>query len=81
VPSSKGGQDIWMNVVSACSKCNQKKDDLTLQESGMTLLYAPYIPSRAEHLILANRRILADQMEFLLSFIDEKSRVHNKMKV
>ena len=27
-------------------------------------LYAPYIPNKAEYLILTNRRILADQMEF-----------------
>ena len=75
IPRSRGGADIWMNVVTACGKCNQKKDDKTLEEAGLELLYAPYIPSRAEHLILANRSILADQMEFLLSFVDEKSRV------
>lgn len=75
IPRAKNGQDIWMNVVTACAHCNQKKDDKTLEEAGMQLLYAPYIPSRAEHLILANRNILADQMEFLLAFVDEKSRI------
>ena len=33
----------------------------------MELLYAPYVPNKAEYLILTNRRILADQMEFLKS--------------
>lgn len=75
MPRSKGGADVWMNVVTCCAKCNQKKDDKTLDEAGLQLLYAPYVPSRAEHLILANRNILADQMEFLLAFVDEKSRV------
>lgn len=78
-PRSKGGPDTWMNVVTCCSRCNQKKDDKTLAEAGLTLLYAPYIPSRAEHLILANRNILADQMEFLLSFVDEKSRLRENV--
>jgi len=73
----KEGQnlDVWMNVVSCCAKCNQKKDDRTPQQAGMELLFTPYVPSRAEHLILANRNILADQMEFLLSFVDEKSQL------
>ena len=74
-PKSKGGADVWENVVTACHRCNQKKDDKTLQQAGMQLLYVPYIPSRVEHLILSNRNVLADQMEFLLSFVDEKSRV------
>jgi 5-methylcytosine-specific restriction endonuclease McrA len=79
VPTSKGGKDIWMNVVTCCAKCNQKKDNRTPQEARMELLYTPYVPSRAEHLILANRNILADQMEFLLAFVDEKSRVRTQL--
>lgn len=79
MPRAKGGADVWMNVVTCCAKCNQKKDDKTLQEAGLELLYMPYIPSRAEHLILANRNILADQMEFLLSFVDEKSRIRKEL--
>ena len=75
-PASRGGKDTWMNTVTCCAKCNQKKDDRTPEEAGMQLVYAPYVPSRAEHLILRNRTILADQMEFLLAFVDEKSRVH-----
>jgi len=75
IPKAQKGADSWMNCVSACTKCNQKKDDRTPEQANMPLLYAPYVPNRAEHLILANRNILADQMEFLLSFVDEKSRV------
>lgn len=79
IPSSRGGQDNWMNVVSACGKCNQKKDCKTLEEARMELLYLPYIPSRAEHLILANRNVLADQMDFLLSFVPANSRLHQEI--
>ncbi len=74
-PKSLGGKDIWMNVVACCGKCNQKKDNRTPEQAGMQLLYVPYVPTRAEHLILANRHILADQMEFLLPFVPEHSRV------
>jgi hypothetical protein len=42
----------------------------------MHLLYAPYVPNRAEFLILANRRILADQMEFLKQHVSANSRLH-----
>jgi 5-methylcytosine-specific restriction endonuclease McrA len=79
IPKYLKGQDIWMNVVTCCGKCNQKKDCKTLEEAGLTLLYAPYIPSKAEHLILANRHILADQMEFLMAFVDKKSRLHQEV--
>jgi 5-methylcytosine-specific restriction endonuclease McrA len=79
-PRSRGGADIWMNVVTCCYKCNQKKDNKTLDEAGMQLLYAPYVPSRAEHLILANRNVLYDQMEFLLSFIPKDSRIRETVK-
>lgn len=75
VPTSRGGLNKWMNVVTCCKKCNQKKDSKTLDEAQMQLLYAPYVPSKAEHLILQNRHILADQMDFLLAFVDEKSRL------
>lgn len=78
IPTSKGGGDNWSNVVTACSKCNQKKDDMLLEEAKMELFYLPYIPSRAEHLILANRNILADQMDFLLSFVPVNSRTLKK---
>ena len=41
----------------------------------MELLYAPYVPNKAEYLILTNRRILADQMEFLKQHVASHSRL------
>jgi hypothetical protein len=46
----------------------------------MELLFAPYTPNRAEHLILKGRRILPVQAEYLAAFIPEKSRVHEILK-
>ena len=74
VPVSKGGPNTWMNVVTACKPCNNYKDDKSVEKAGLTLLYAPYIPDRAEALILANRNILADQMEFLTAHLPKHSR-------
>ena len=75
-PVSRAGKDIWNNVVAACSSCNRIKDDNTPEEAGMMLLYAPYTPVKSEMLLLANRAVLADQMEFLKARIPEHSRVH-----
>lgn len=74
-PTSKGGPNAWMNVVTACNSCNKLKDDRTPEQAGMQLLYVPYIPNRAEYLILQNRKILADQMEFLLKRVPKESRL------
>ena len=41
----------------------------------MKLLAVPYTPNLAEYLILQNRKILADQMEFLKAFARKKARI------
>jgi len=64
-PMSRGGRDRWSNVVTACRSCNTRKGNRLPDEAGMTLLAIPYVPNWAEYLALSNRRILADQMEFL----------------
>ncbi len=74
-PLSRGGRDTWMNVVTACRQCNGHKRNRLPQECGMELLYAPYVPNKAEYLILTNRRILADQMEFLKQHVASHSRL------
>lgn len=74
-PTSKGGANVWMNVVAACHSCNKRKDDRTPEDANMKLLFVPYVPNRAEYLILQNRRILADQMEFLKSKVSKESRI------
>jgi 5-methylcytosine-specific restriction endonuclease McrA len=75
MPLSKGGRDTWENVVSACFPCNSRKRNRTPQQAGMPLLAVPYRPSWIEHLILSNRHILADQMEFLRNQLPRNSRI------
>ncbi len=74
IPQSKGGLDIWENVVTACITCNVKKGGRTPQQASMPLLAVPYRPSWVEHLILSNRNILADQMEFLRGHLPKRRR-------
>jgi len=59
LPVSQGGRDSWMNVVTACRHCNQTKSGRTPEQARMELVYAPYVPNKAEYLILCNRNILA----------------------
>jgi len=75
VPRYHGGEDTWMNVVTACFSCNQKKGCKTLKEAGLELRYIPYEPNHYESLILQNRNILADQMEYLISGVPKHSRI------
>lgn len=75
IPRSKGGKDIWTNVITACKACNNYKDDSLLSEIDMELLYVPYTPSPVEALILKNRKILANQMDFLKAYLPKHSRL------
>ena len=76
VPKSRGGRTSWQNVVTACLHCNVKKGSRTPQQAHMPLLAVPYRPSWVEHLILSNRNILADQMEFLVNHLPRDRRPH-----
>jgi hypothetical protein len=93
VPVSKGGRDKWTNVVTACKPCNSLKGDLGSGEKlpdgmfspqgtrTMDPLYVPYIPCKAESMILRQRTIKADQMAFLLERISDKgkSRIYREL--
>ena len=76
MPTSRGGRNIWTNVVSACRRCNHFKQDRTPEEAHMELLALPFEPNPAEYLALMNsRRIRADQMEFLKTQFSKNCRL------
>ena len=79
MPVSRGGEDSWMNVVTACYRCNQEKGAKTPEQYGRQLIYLPYTPNWFEDIILrrGGRRILADQMEFLEGRLPAHSRLLN----
>ena len=79
-PLSQGGQDSWSNVVTACKRCNNHKAGRTPEQSGMELLAIPFTPTHAEYVYLQGRRILADQMEFLLAHFPRNSRLRRRVE-
>jgi 5-methylcytosine-specific restriction endonuclease McrA len=48
VPRSKGGVDEWLNVLTACSTCNHRKDDRLVREAGLVPRVTPWIPTRGD---------------------------------
>ncbi len=77
LPDSRGGPYSWMNLVTACKACNDRKRDRTPEEAGMQLHYVPYVPNLFEEFILRGRGILADQMEFLKKGLPKCSRLRD----
>jgi len=75
MPVSRGGLHVWTNVLAACRRCNHAKSDHTPEEWGRLPLFVAYMPNKYEGLILANRRVLADQLEFLLAGVPKSSRL------
>ncbi len=72
IPTSRGGADTWENCASACKPCNQRKANMMPEEAGMALLAVPYAPNSVEALLLQNKRVLADQMSFLMKHVPRR---------
>jgi len=79
LPTSRGGEDSWKNCITACRNCNGRKGNRTLEELGWQMHYLPYTPSLHEDMILRGRRILADQMAFLLASVPAHSRLRTNL--
>lgn len=67
MPRSRGGPDIWENCVTACKRCNHRKNDRTPEEANMKLLAVPFAPNLYEWFYLSNRKVRGDQMDYLKS--------------
>ncbi len=78
-PLSRGGTDTWNNVVTACKRCNNHKAGYTPEEAGLGLLAVPFTPTHAEYVYLRGKRVLADQMEFLLAHFPRTSPLHERL--
>lgn len=44
-PEHRGGPSTWENLVTACSTCNNKKAHYLLEDTNMTLLKNPTVPT------------------------------------
>tara|TARA_R100000231_G_C5207546_1_gene129461 strand:- start:8 stop:493 length:486 start_codon:yes stop_codon:yes gene_type:complete len=45
IPKSRGGGRGWLNLVTCCHACNQKKGNKTPSEACMGLIKTPYVPN------------------------------------
>ena len=79
-PLSASGSDTWGNVVTACKRCNNHKANRTPEQAGMQLLAIPFVPTHAEYVYLRGRRLLADQMEFLLAHFPRSSPLQARLR-
>lgn len=48
VPRCQGGLTVWTNVVVACQRCNNRKDNKTPEQAGMPLLTKPVEPKPSD---------------------------------
>jgi 5-methylcytosine-specific restriction endonuclease McrA len=79
-PFCRGGEDVWTNVVTACRRCNNAKAYRTPEEAGMQLLAVPFMPTYPEYVYLKGRRVLADQMQYLLAHFPRSSPLHLRLR-
>jgi 5-methylcytosine-specific restriction endonuclease McrA len=70
IPVSRGGENSWTNVVTACSPCNNRKGSRTPEESRMPLLSKPGEPNQV-HLVWAVRRVTPAQARYIRVFYGE----------
>ena len=67
VPTSRGGDNTWQNVVTSCSPCNNRKGNRLPEESGMRLLTEPREPNYV-YLVWAVRRVTPTQAKYVRMF-------------
>ncbi len=76
VPRRHGGTTHWENVVAACRRCNMKKGDKMLHQTGMKLIrqprrprYVPYI-SLTKYLSGRKNQVWRDYLPVFADFRD-----------
>jgi HNH endonuclease len=70
IPVSRGGDNAWTNVVTACSACNTRKGNHLPDEIGMFPIREPLEPHFV-HLSWAIRRLSATQLKYIKLFYGE----------
>jgi 5-methylcytosine-specific restriction endonuclease McrA len=67
VPLSCGGNNMWENVVTACSTCNNRKASHLPEQCGMFPRRPPHEPNHVE-LVWAVRRVTDVQAKYIAMF-------------
>jgi 5-methylcytosine-specific restriction endonuclease McrA len=66
-PLCRGGTNSWSNVITACTRCNHKKGNLTPEESNMWPLRPAAEPNHVE-LVWAVRKVTTIQAKYIGMF-------------
>jgi 5-methylcytosine-specific restriction endonuclease McrA len=76
LPKRHGGKTVWDNVVCSCRRCNMKKGDKLLPQTGMKLMnpprrpkYIPYI-SLTKYLVGRKNEVWRDYLPVFSDFRD-----------
>ncbi|MEO8479488.1 MAG: HNH endonuclease [Gemmatimonadota bacterium] len=72
IPQSRGGTNVWENVVAACSSCNTRKGNHLPAEINMHPRTAPTEPHFV-HLSWAIRRLTPTQQKYILLFYGDEA--------
>ena len=76
IPLHRGGRDRWMNVVTACRSCNTLEGRAHAGSRSHAADLRAVRAQSARAFDLQNRRILQDQMEYLMARVPKYSRLH-----
>ncbi len=72
IPLSRGGLNVWTNVVTACSPCNTKKSNHLPHEIGMIPMHQPTEPHFV-HLAWAVRKLTPTQSKYIEIFYGKET--------
>lgn len=78
IPTSRGGEDVWTNVVTSCMDCNRRKSNRTPEEAGMPLLFKPFAPNYIQDFYMERfgREITQEQEKVLVNFAKEMNNAN-----
>ena len=65
LPRSRGGKNVWENVIAACRPCNLHKRDRTPEEAGMRLASRPRAPRELSWIVFAVPRVPEEWKPYL----------------
>lgn len=65
VPRSRGGKNVWDNVIAACRPCNLRKRDRTPDEAGMRLSTVPRAPRELSWIVYSVPRVPEEWKPYL----------------
>lgn len=73
VPACVGGKTVMSNLVAACKPCNSKKDNKSLSESGMKLLFKPRDLTNEERLRCIVKTMSSKERNVWIDWLKENS--------